>query len=667
MNVNFRSISFRLMAIGFVSVLVPLATVGIISVSKSSDALMKLSKETVQIVAQDLSNLVNRTLSDEVKLAGTFSTAQNIIKHMSIITQNGGENSPESVRILFDNLKKKFEKMGDSYQGIFVADTKGNIVTGVLEGGKEYKGINISESNDFARAMKGEETFVGDVIISKVTGTPILTIVSTIKSDQGQVIGVYGAVIKAEFFSHLISDRKIGETGYGYMINGGGTVIAHPNQEYVLKLQASTLKGMESINSQMLAGKSGVESYVFNGIHKIGGFSPVGINGWSINVAQDSKEFLRAASSIRNISLIVGFFTMLIVGIVIFLSSRAIVNPINSAVEGLKDIASGEGDLTKRLNVRTKDEVGELARWFNIFMEKLQGIIRDISGGVQTLASSSTELSVISEGMSVSTGIVSEKAVAVAAASEEMSASMSNVAVAMEQSAANTNMLATASEEMSSTISEIAINAEKARNISGQASQKATSASVNIDQLGLAANSIGKVIETISDISDQVNLLALNATIEAARAGEAGRGFAVVANEIKELARQTADASQDIKGKVEGIQRTTSVTVTQISEIAGVIVEVNEVVSTIAAAVEQQSAATKEIASNVAQVSAGIQEVNANVNQSSGVVSEISSDIAGVSASMSDMSAGSNQVNTSAQELSRLSEQLRTMVDQFKV
>ncbi|WP_035276248.1 methyl-accepting chemotaxis protein [Desulforegula conservatrix] len=667
MNVNFRSISFRLMAIGFVSVLVPLATVGIISVSKSSDALMKLSKETVQMVAQDLSSLVNKTLNDEVKLAGTFSSAQNIIKHMGIITQNGGENSPESVRILFDNLKKKFEKMGDSYQGIFVADTKGNIVTGILEGGKEYKGINISDSNDFARAMKGEDTFVGDVITSKVTGSPILTVVSTIKSDQGQVIGVYGAVIKAEYFSHLISDRKIGDTGYGYMINGSGTVIAHPKQEYVLKLQASTLKGMESINSQMLAGKSGVESYVFNGVHKIGGFAPVGINGWSINVAQDSEEFLRAASSIRNVSLIVGFFTMLIVGIVIFLSSRAIVNPINSAVEGLKDIASGEGDLTKRLDVRTKDEVGELARWFNIFMEKLQGIIRDISGGVQTLASSSTELSVISEGMSVSTGIVSEKAVAVAAASEEMSASMGNVAVAMEQSAANTNMLATASEEMSSTISEIAINAEKARNISGQASQKATSASVNIDQLGLAANAIGKVIETISDISDQVNLLALNATIEAARAGEAGRGFAVVANEIKELARQTADASQDIKGKVEGIQRTTSVTVTQISEIAGVIVEVNEVVSTIAAAVEEQSAATKEIASNVAQVSAGIQEVNANVNQSSGVVSEISGDIAGVSASMSDMSAGSNQVNTSAQELSRLSEQLRTMVDQFKV
>jgi methyl-accepting chemotaxis protein len=164
-----------------------------------------------------------------------------------------------------------------------------------------------------------------------------------------------------------------------------------------------------------------------------------------------------------------------------------------------------------------------------------------------------------------------------------------------------------------------------------------------MDQLGAAANSIGKVIETITDISEQVNLLALNATIEAARAGEAGKGFAVVANEIKELAKQTAAATQDIKEKIEGIQGTTSMTVGQITEITQVINDVNDVVGNIATAVEQQSAATKEIATNVAQASQGIQEVNENVNQSSSVSGEISRDIAGVSVSMNEMSTSSSQ------------------------
>lgn len=667
MKVNVRSIGFRLVAIGIFSVIVPLIAVGTASVIKASNALTDNSKEKAQLVAKGLSILVNRVLNDEIKLAGTFASAQNIINHMKTIHDNGEESSQESLMVLLDNLKKKFERMGDDYQGIFLADTRGMIITGILEGGKEYRGIDISGTDDFKRAMKEDGTFVGEMTMSKATGSPVLSVVSPIKSDEGKVIGFYGAVLKAELFSRLISERKIGDTGYGYMINGKGTVIAHPKKEFVLTLDTSQSKGMDSLNSQMLAGKFGVESYVFNGVHKIGGFAPVGINGWSINVTQNSEEFLKAAHAIRNISVMFGILSITIVGMVVFLSARSIVGPINNAVEGLKDIASGEGDLTKRLVVRSKDEVGELATWFNIFIEKLQGIIKEISGGVQTLSSSSTELSVISEQMSGGISIVSEKAIAVSAASEEMSTSMNNVAAAMEQSAANTNMLATASEEMSSTISEIAINAERARNVSGSAAQKAAGASDNIDKLGLAAQSIGKVIETITDISEQVNLLALNATIEAARAGEAGRGFAVVANEIKELAKQTSEATQDIREKVEGIQGTTSITVKQISEIAGVIHEVNEVVSTIAAAVEQQSAATKEIAANVSQVSSGIQEVNVNVNQSSAVVSEISADIAGVSGSMAEMSTGSQQVNMSARELSKLSEQLKGMIDQFRV
>lgn len=346
--------------------------------------------------------------------------------------------------------------------------------------------------------------------------------------------------------------------------------------------------------------------------------------------------------------------------------SRAITRPINAAVTGLKDIAHGEGDLTKRLEIASEDEVGELARWFNTFIEKLQGIIKEMAGSVETLSSSSTELSSISEQMTQSIVNVSEKSQTVSTAAEAMNANMNNVAASMEQTSTNTTLVASSAEEMSATIGEIAQSAENARSVSDDAAKRASSASGNMDKLGDAADEIGKVIETITEISEQVNLLALNATIEAARAGEAGKGFSVVANEIKELAKQTATATQDIKDRIEAIQATTSVTVSQITEITEVIKNVNDVVSGIATAVEEQSSATREIVSNVTQASQGIQEVNENVNQSSLVSSEISKDISNVSVSMNEMTSSSNQVSLSAQELSDLSEKLKRMADQFK-
>ncbi len=344
-----------------------------------------------------------------------------------------------------------------------------------------------------------------------------------------------------------------------------------------------------------------------------------------------------------------------------------IVRELNALLVNFQDIAEGEGDLTKRIEIESKDEIAKLATLFNTIMKKLQSMIRKISNGVETLTSSSSQLSAISQQMAQGIEEVTGKSNTVSAAAEEMSTNMNNVAAAMEQSATNITMVASASEEMSATIDEIAKNTEKARGISRNAADRATDASSNMDQLGAAANAIGKVIETITDISEQVNLLALNATIEAARAGEAGKGFAVVANEIKELAKQTAAATGDIKEKIEGIQGTTNMTVSQITEVTQVIADINEVVAIIATAVEEQSATTREISNNVSQASVGIQEVNENVNQSSAVSLEISKEISGVSGSMSEMSVSGDQVNESAHTLFQVSENLRQLVLQFKI
>ncbi len=358
----------------------------------------------------------------------------------------------------------------------------------------------------------------------------------------------------------------------------------------------------------------------------------------------------------------------MIIGLVMgFFVSLGITGPINKAVARLKDIAEGEGDLTQRLEVDTRDELGEMATWFNTFLQNLQGMIKDIASNSVTLSNASTELSAISQQMSAGAEQTSGKSNTVAAASEEMSTNIGSVAAAMEQAATNLNMVATATEQMTASVNEIAQNSEKARKITGTAVSKAQETSKKVNDLGNAAQAISKVTEVITEISEQTNLLALNATIEAARAGEAGKGFAVVANEIKELAKQTAEATLEIKNQIEGVQGSTRETVADITEICEVIGKVDETVGIIAAAVEEQSVTTQDIAGNISQASSGVQEVNGNVAQSTEVTVAISRDIAEVSQASNEMTTSSSQVNLSAEELAGMAETINGMVGKFKV
>ena len=380
--------------------------------------------------------------------------------------------------------------------------------------------------------------------------------------------------------------------------------------------------------------------------------------------AGDANKVYKTSSFSTVVTLLIGVAVGLGLSVLI---GASVAKPIKAAVLGLKDIAEGEGDLTKRLQVTTGDEVGELSQWFNKFMERLQGLIKQTTQNAGLLEQASNSLTELSTYMSSGADDMFDRTNSVSAAMEEMSTNIRNMAGAMEQSNTNTNVVAASAEEMTATINEIAQNAEKARNISDNAVTAAEDSSTQMNSLGQAAVAIGKVVETITDISEQVNLLALNATIEAARAGEAGKGFAVVANEIKELAKQTSDATQDIKEKIGGIQSGTNGAMASISDISDVIKSINEIVGTIAAAIEEQSAATKEIATNISQVSMGIQEVNDNVSQSSAVANQIAGDITSVTQSASGMTDSSGQVKTSASELNSIAQQLNAIVGVFKV
>ncbi|HUO29703.1 MAG TPA: methyl-accepting chemotaxis protein [Bryobacteraceae bacterium] len=360
-------------------------------------------------------------------------------------------------------------------------------------------------------------------------------------------------------------------------------------------------------------------------------------------------------------------FALIITIVLGRLIGRGITVPLEKTVAILGGVAGGDirQDVAADLLGRG-DEIGLLSKATQTMSVSLRGLIGEISTEIGVLSASSSELSANSGQMSDGSRDASGKAHSVAAAAEQMTANVASVAAGMEQTTSNLTSVAAATEQMTATIGEIAGNSEKARRITEEATRQAARITEQMNQLGAAAQQIGKVTETITEISSQTNLLALNATIEAARAGSAGKGFAVVANEIKELAQQTAAATEDIKGRIAGVQSSTAGGITEIEKVSQVIHEVSDIVSSIAAAIEEQSTVTKDIARNIAEASTGVGDANKRVSETSQATAEIAKEIVGVDQAAGQMADGSEQVQASATELSRVAQQLQSSLSRFR-
>ncbi len=567
-----------------------------------------------------------------------------------------GKAAKKSLNDDFARMQKEYQY----YSGFHLSDATGTVV--VSSNPKLAGTMNIKDRAYFKEALQGRVN-MSQVLKSKTDGSPIFMIAAPV-IDNDLVVGVFYVSISMHNFNATFIDWiKIGETGYAFMVDQEGTTLAHPQKNNILNRRITEF----DFGSAMLAADDGIFHYHSNGIDKIGALQTLEDTGWRIVITTDMDEIYAAVNKLGRLSLILVASVVSITALIIFLVANSVTKPINMVVEGLRDAAEGEGDLTKRLEIESRDEAGELATCFNTFVKKVQTIISDIQSNITTLNSSAGSLSDLSENLSDSSDDSSQRSNTVAAAAEEMNANMISVAAACEQASVNVNVVASATEEMNATFSEIAGNTGKARDVTEDAVDKTNTASKRMAELGSAAQEISKVTETITEISEQTNLLALNATIEAARAGDAGKGFAVVANEIKELARQTAEATLEIRQRIDAIQSSTSTTVTEMEQINAVINDVNTIVTTIAAAVEEQATSTDEIASNVAQAAQGIAEVNENVAQSSKVAGEISLEIAEVSQVAGTISQDSGKVNDQASELLTLSDQLEKTVNQFKL
>lgn len=585
-----RSLAFKLVAGGIAVVLIPLSVVGLFSLTKASKALDTLSKEQATNIAKDLAAMTQLVLTEEVKLAKNLSVEGAIVDAATTVAEAGEQNAAQVVERLNAELLKAMEHIGKDYESILVTDAKGSVIGDGSNGG--YKGVSLADREYFSLAKNGKVN-VATPVKSKLTGLPVIPVCAPVLSSEGACVGTVTTVVKIDFLSEKFASVKVGQTGYPFMVDTTGLTIVHPNPKHILETNLAKLPGMESIMSKMLAQQAGVDSYVFEGIHKIAGYAPVELTQWAIGVTQPSEEFMAAAHAIRNVILIVGalFLAGTILGVLFF--ARGITRPIMGAVrqmnEGADQVASAAGQ---------------------------------VSAASQSLA----------EGASES-----------AASLEETSSSLEEMSSMTKQNAENANQA-----------DELMKQANDAVNTADEAMTRLTG---SMGEISHASEETQKIIKTIDEIAFQTNLLALNAAVEAARAGEAGAGFAVVADEVRNLAMRAADAAKNTAGLIEDtvnkvkdgteLVKGTNEAFTEVSTNA---TKVGELVAEIAAASNEQAQGidqinkaatemdqvTQQNAANAEESASASEELNAQAEQMRSVVEGLVAIIGGNAANGND-------------------------------
>jgi methyl-accepting chemotaxis protein len=672
-------------------------------------AMMKSHQENLQqkiasdltVASSELSAMGGLTSeSEKIKwqARNQFTSAEQTVElpQMRIGSQGIAPNAdPKTASVLVDKINALtgsactlFQRMNDSGDMLRIATTVkakdgkraiNSFIPAVEDGGK---------ANPVVKAVLNGQRFIGRAF---VVDAWYVTAYEPVKDSEGKVVGMLFTGMPetgSQVFRDAFYKAKVGKTGYVYVLDSKGNYIISKDgkRDGELIWNAKDASGrlfIQEIVKKGIAlkpGEIGEEFYPWKNaedpvarmkIARIAYFEPW---DWVVGAGSYEDEFYEAKTAIesanaRSRMILIGILGACVIASAVgwLMISRGIVRPIRRTADMLKDIAEGDGDLTQRLAVENRDEVGDLACFFNNFVEKLQNTIGRVAANINTVASSATKLAETASQLAHGAEETTNQSAQVAAAAEQLSTNMHGMSSSTDEMSGSIKVIASAIEELTSSVSEIAKSAERAAGVAGNAAQLVSTSNEQIGELGSAADEIGKVIEVIQDIAEQTNLLALNATIEAARAGDAGKGFAVVATEVKELAKQTASATEDIRKKIEGIQSSTTSAVKSIGDISEVVKQVNELSRTIASAVEEQSITTKEIAKNVAQSSTAAQTVARNVTESATATQEITKTIVGVDEKAKQAAQGAQETQTTGRELSQIAEVIQSAIGRFKV
>ena len=550
---------------GVLLVLVPMVILGSLTYLRATAAVENEAFDKSLHIAQRLADMTQSVMEEEVKLVRSLTADGRLIAALEALSKGEKEQCTKELAAVMANFNRMNKMWTDEYEVIFITDAQGKIIADNTGG--SYVGIDLSQRR-YYKEVRQKGFSVGDVVLSKKTNGPVASIAAEVKSASSTMTGMVAMIMKTDFLVEKISGTRIGKTGYGWMVNETGVVIAHPVPENLLTLNLADLDGMKVITDAMLAGKTGVSDYVFRGTKKVCGYAPVPLTGWSIGATQDTAEFMAPVIQIRNWIFMTTASASILACIIVLVFVLSITRTINTVAESLRNGA-----------------------------EEVASAANQIASASQSLAETSSEQ---------------------AATQEETSASIEQISATAKET---TELTRDASNLMNENIAKTAQSLKALKKLSG-----------NMASIENDSSKIGTVTKTIDEIAFQTNLLALNAAVEAARAGEAGAGFAVVAEEVRNLALRASEAANGTQELLEGMRaqivtgaeslRSMSVDFEGIVESATVM---GEQTSAITEASRQQSQGIDQISQATLNVDQATQAVAANSEETAAASEELAS------------------------------------------